>query len=251
MTNIQLYQLFQPTLVIVSLRVDPSKQRARVEARRSGFLAFLLHALGLGNQEVLAVSPAGFRKERSSFSGEQKVYCPRQHVSSSLYMMNKPVELLALAFMALAFGISLVAAGRAAEALRGIGFGLLGLAGLLVLLYFLSRKRVTVGFVTDAATVESLKLRVTGPELDELQDVVHLIEDLLRGDGAAEPSPPDRATPAATVDDDAAGRFAARPAPPGGAEVVACPHCQTRMQITAAHRGQQVRCPGCREVFQV
>jgi predicted Zn finger-like uncharacterized protein len=246
---IQLYNL-QPALKIISVKVNTPALKAQVQARGAGFVAWLLHLLGLGRTYTLAISPVGFRKESSGFGGEDKIYIPRPHASVMNFKMAKPVEYLALGFILLAMGIG-------AFRLPAIGTytGLAGIAVavLLVLIYFLTGKRVILAVVPDSGTHEvSLKLKATGPQLDDLRDVVNVMETLIRsiethaggtpGPGRGAGSAEERSEPSSSRQPESRA---------DEAETVECPHCRSRMQITSAHRGKQVRCPSCKEIIQL
>src|SRR5262249_28559087 len=118
----------QPALKIISLKVSVSTLKAQIRARRGGLLAAIAHAMGMGSTHTLSASPAGFRHETTSFSGEHKTFIPRIHVSASVFVMSKPIELLVLAASAVTLGGSLAAAIRAAALpflLGGLALGLI------------------------------------------------------------------------------------------------------------------------------
>jgi predicted Zn finger-like uncharacterized protein len=239
---------FQPALKIVSLRGDPSAQRAQVQARRSGLIAWLLHLMGLGNLHTLAVSPSGFRREEAGFSGHSKVYVPLAHTTASVFVLRKPVEWLAAGVPLFLSSFGFLFAGKF---FLYIGLGLLVLGILFILLFFLLPRRVTLGIVTDAATAETLKLKANAMEREKLQRVARIIESLLGGAAPAEKPPTEKDF--APVEEVKVEIH--EPAPPpvhtGGALIIECPHCRSRLQVTEVHRGQQVRCPSCREVILV
>ncbi len=246
---------FQQALTITSLKANVSGQKAQIQARPSGIWATILHLLGLGSVHIYSISPAGFRKEIARFSGDHKVFVPRRHVSASVFVSSKPVEYLAIAFAFVIFGLG----GLGAPGDGKLVFFLIGMAVAagMVLVYFLTARRTTLGIITDAGTEESIRLKASGSDLEDLRDVIDIIETLIRtneGDTSAdktESSESDRVRgkPRESASD-WAGQAGGRSLAAVEDEIISCPHCGTRMQITAAHRGRQIRCPSCRDAFQ-
>jgi predicted Zn finger-like uncharacterized protein len=244
----KVWTVFQPALKILSLRVDAPGLRVQIQARRGGIVAFLMHLLGLGNVQFFSASSNGFRRDGTSFAGEQKVYVAKEHVSSTLFVMSKPVEWLSLAVSLVFPGVGLMVMGKA---MLPIGAGLLVTALVLVLIFFIAPRRVTIGIETDAGSHYSLRLKAKAPDLEKLRWAAKILERL---SGAPE-SPDTSGGEPDSLDfsgADIAEKVApSRPSRSTAAGTIECPHCRARMQISAAHRGQQVRCPACREAFQV
>jgi len=217
---------FQPALKIVRVDADLDANKAKVVGQHEGLMATILRIFGIEDKNSLTFEPTGVWHQTSSFTGETKVYCPVSHISSSVYVMNKPVELLV--------------AGLALLPLFGVGL-------IFLIVYLFAKKRVTIGIITDGNTAESLRLKAKGDQLENLLDVVEVMQNLIAGSpSSAPPEKPRKPEKKSSVHE--------APTPPpssSGPRVIGCPHCGTKIQVTAAHVGRNVLCPSCRGQFVV
>jgi hypothetical protein len=120
------------------------------------------------------------------------------------------------------------------------------LAGLSVLAFVLSRQRLLLGVVTNAATAEALKVKATYAETLKLQTAAGVIEHLLGGrppaanlmleddgfdDLVSDEPPPRPPLPAASTD---------------GTFVLRCGNCDSQLRLKQAWRGKTITCPSCK-----
>ena len=231
-----LQAVFQPVMKVTGIETDDA--RFRIKAASGGFLAKLL---GMGTASSLTVDSTGLRLKKSTFGGEEHTFIPRHQIASTVYVVQKPLELLILGLATLVM-------------LVGIVF---------IIIYFFSKKRVIVGVISSGGTVESLKLKATADDLAEIKAGMAFVEQLLQvaGGGSAPPAAPPPTSksgvaPSFTARQQQKSAAAAPPPPPppppsdGGTHIIACPSCSTQMSVTDATLGKKVRCVSCREVFR-
>ncbi len=221
-----LQTIFQPMMRVRGIKADADAQRFTIKATGGGFLANLL---GLGTKASLTVDENGFRLHKTTFSADEKTYIPRAQIASTVHVVMKPVELLILGLVTLPL----------------FGFGII-----LIIVYFLSRRRVIIGVISTGGTAESVKLKASDDELEEIRDGMAILEELIRGRAEEEESDSADRRPLAPI----AEVRHAKPMPvsnPGLPHVIPCPSCGTRMSIPPGAAGRKVRCGSCREVFPV
>jgi predicted Zn finger-like uncharacterized protein len=227
-----LQAVFQPVMTATAIETDAD--RFRLKAEGGGFLAKIL---GMGTTSAMSVDAAGMRLKKSTFGGEEHVFIPRHQIASTVYIVQKPLELLLL-------GLILLPA--------------LGLGLIFFVVYFFSKKRAIVGVLSTGGTVEVLKLKANADDLSDIKSGMALVEQLLQMGGgvsapspvrteempAAPPPPPRRSfTPPAPPPP---------PPPPAGdaTHIINCPSCGTQMSVPGSALGRKVRCVSCREVFR-
>ena len=229
-----LQAVFQPVMKVTGIETDDD--RFRIKAASGGFLAKLL---GMGTASSLTVDSTGMRLKKSTFSGEEHTFIPRHQIASTVYVVQKPLELLILGLMTLMVLVGIV---------------------LLIIYFFFSKKRVIVGVISSGGTVESLKLKATEDDLAEIKAGMAFVEQLLQAGGGSTPAPPpppppskSGVAPSFTARQQQKSVAASPPPPPpteGGTHIIACPSCRTQMSVTDATLGKKVRCVSCREVFR-
>ncbi|HUR55733.1 MAG TPA: hypothetical protein VMZ71_16465, partial [Gemmataceae bacterium] len=158
-----LQAMFQPVMKVTG--IDTDSDRFRIKAASGGFLAKLL---GMGTASSLTMDATGLRLKKSTFGGEEHTFIPRHQIASTVYVVQKPLELLILGLMTL---IMLV----------GIVF--------LIVYFFFSKKRVIVGVISSGGTVESLKLKATEDDLADIKAGMAVVEQLLQLGVGAAPTP--------------------------------------------------------------
>lgn len=221
-----LQTIFQPMMTVRGIKADADARRFTIKATGGGFLANLL---GLGTRASWTVDENGFRLHKTTFSSDEKTYIPRPQIASTVHVIMKPVELLILGLLTLPF----------------FGFGLI-----LIIVYFLSRRRVIVGVISNGGTAESVKLKASDDELEEIRDGMAILDELIRGEADEKSSDSAERRTVAPI----AEVSYAKPKPvsnPSLPQVIPCPSCGTRMSIPAGAAGRKVRCGSCREVFPV
>ena len=231
---------FQPTLKIIRLDVDESRRRVFLEAAPDGIIAAILRALGVGGASRFTIDASGARRSETRFSGQQRTYCPLQNVAASVFTRSKPIGLLiAAAMITVLIGLPQMFAG---EFIAGII--VLVVAAVLAVAYVLSKERATIGVVTNATTAESLKLKASPRELQQLESAAAVIEQLLAGSanadaGRREDSEDWSAPPAGP-------RESAAPASqPPGTFVLNCANCGSHLRLKEVWRGKTISCPAC------
>lgn len=229
-----LQAVFQPTMTATSIEAE--SDRFRLKAQGGGFFAKLL---GMGTASSMTVDAAGMRLKKSTFAGEENTFIPRHQIASTVSVVQKPVELLLIGLMTLP---------------------LFGLGLIFFIVYFFAKKRVIVGVLSTAGTVEVLKLKANKDDLSDIRDGMTVVEQLLQaGSPASSALPPARTEEMAPAP--AAGRSRGTftpPAPPAappppadtGTHLINCPSCQTQMSVPGNALGRKVRCVSCREVFR-
>ena len=241
--------VFQPLLTVDRAEADDDGNRFVLKATGGGFIAKLL---GLGTKATLTVNESGFRLQKTRFGSDEVVFIPRGQIATTVRIVARPVELLVLGIVMMGLAVlNLVASQMARRGGDAFGpmmavFALLGVVMLVV--YFISKRRITLGVGATGGTVESLKLKADEDSLEEIRAGMKMLEELL-------------VTPLQT-----AAVVAARPAPSGGAGwavvpnaspaepaqegfVATCGNCSSQMSVPAAAAGKWVRCSSCREVF--
>jgi predicted Zn finger-like uncharacterized protein len=227
--------LFQPVMNATAIETDAD--RFRLKAEGGGLFAKML---GMGTTSSMVVDATGMRLKKSTFAGEELTFIPRHQIASTVYVVQKPVELLILGIATLIAVIGIV----------------------LLIIYFTSRKRVIVGVLSTAGTVEVLKLKANEDDVAELKAGMAFLESLLQMAPAAVAASPVR-TEEMPVAPTARRSFSppAPPAPPppaaaaapvadAGTQIINCPSCGTQMSVPTNALGRKVRCVSCREVFR-
>jgi hypothetical protein len=231
---------FHPTLKILSLDVDANGLTVQLTARRDGLVAAVMEMIGLGTQSTMTMDSHGFRKLSSSFTGEERVYCPASHISASVYMLTKPVVMLLIAGGLFFTSMPMLIAGRET---MPVALGFIAIALILVVAYFFTSKKVTLGIITDAQTAEVFKLKANEDQRALLEQAIGVMETLIR-DSLAGRTPGGLAPSAPT----SAPAFRPAPSAPG---TIQCPSCRAALNPGSMRSGQQVRCPSCTQVFVV
>jgi predicted Zn finger-like uncharacterized protein len=225
--KMKMQMIFQPIMKTKGVEVDPDAQTFRVKAASGGLMAML----GMGSKGSFAMDSNGFRLKKSSFSMDEDTYIPRDKIASTIFVVTKPMELLIL--------------GLATIALFGLGI-------IFLIAYLLAKKRVIVGIVSDAGEPESLKLKASTEQLEDIREGMRLVEDLIQIDAGASSerrssSPP----PALESRRSKSSSSSSSASESNGSFITSCPSCATQMNVPAAAAGRKVRCTSCREVFQV
>jgi hypothetical protein len=158
--------------------------------------------------------------------------------------MSKPVGLLIA-------GLGMTVSGAKVQLLMILGLLVLFLGVIFIVAYFLSKRTVTLGIIVDSGTTETLKLKASTAQFEELQEVAAILEELVRAETPSAGDGGGKGKSQATASHGAAAGAAAAPSRPPQVETISCPSCQTNLQISSAHRGQKIRCPACREVVQL
>ena len=234
--------VFQPMMKLRSVEADASEPLFRVKATGGGALAQML---GMGSKASLTINEEGFRLQKTTFGSDENTYIPRQQIASTVCVAMKPLEMLVL--------------GLATLPLFGLGI-------IFIVMYFIGRRRVIVGVVSCGGTVESLKLKATDDQLEDIREGMAILDDLIRergGSSAERSERPER--PAKAAEEKGPSKPwdeprkpkpvpAPAPAPAPAADatrIISCPACGTRMSVPASAAGRKVRCTSCREVFPV
>ncbi|WP_439626717.1 hypothetical protein [Gemmata sp.] len=243
--------VFQPLLTIDRVEADDDEKRFVLKATGGGFLAKLL---GLGTKATVTVNETGFRLQKTRFGSDEVVFIPRGQIATTVRVVARPVELLVFGLSMM--GLAVVNLG-ASQVARGGGdtfgpmvaiFALLGVV--LLVAYFLSKRRITLGVGATGGTVESLKLKADEDSLEEIRAGMKILEAFLTAPVSA---PAAVAAPAAPSRSTAGWVPVADPAAPADAQpeafVVTCASCGSQMNVPAAAAGKRVRCSSCRGVF--
>jgi hypothetical protein len=205
--------MFQPMMDIERVDADPDGQRFRLKAMGGGAFARML---GFGSYATITVDETGFRLQKKKFGSDETTFVPRAKISSTVFMVMKPMEWL------------------------GIGMALLPIFGIgliFLIAYLFAKKRIIVGVLSDGHTLESVKLKAKPANIEDVREGMQILEELLMGTAAA--PPPSRSSenfeaPVAAVEEKV---------------VTYCPHCEAKMSLPASGIGRRVRCLSCREVF--
>ena len=230
--------LFQPQMTPTAIETD--SDRFRLKAEGGGLFAKML---GMGTTSSMVVDATGMRLKKSTFAGEELTFIPRHQIASTVYVVQKPVELLVLGLATLIAVIGIV----------------------ILIVYFFSKKRVLVGVLSTAGTVEVLKLKANEDDVAELKAGMAFLESLLQ----MAPASSAAASPVRTEEMPAApppptARRSPSPPPPpappppvaaaapadAGTQIINCPSCGTQMSVPQNALGRKVRCVSCREVFR-
>jgi hypothetical protein len=213
----------QPTWRIRDITVTPDKQTVNVQAHAEGLTAFLLRLMGIPTTASLQADPSGVYVTTSRFSGTTRTFCPRSHIATSILVDAKPVELLI--------------AGLLLLPLFFIGV-------LLWIAYIFAKRRIVLGVGTSAGTVESLKLKASSVERDQLSSAASVIESLIQGSAAASAGAAPPGMPAT--------RSPSTPPPTPRGSTIVCDGCGKQLSIPpGTPSGKRFSCPGCGGVVQV
>ncbi len=131
--------------------------------------------------------------------------------------MQKPVELLILGLATLFIVVGIV----------------------FIIAFFLARRRFIIGIISTGGTEETLKLKASGSEMEELQEAVAVMEELVRSRAAA------------SAGRQLEERSEGPPSERSQQATVTCPNCNSRMKAPTSMAGKKVRCASCREPFTV
>ncbi|MFO0825785.1 MAG: hypothetical protein U0792_22140 [Gemmataceae bacterium] len=156
--------------------------------------------------------------KKTSFGADENVYVPLAHIASTVRIISKPTEFLAL--------------GLATLIIWGLGI-------IFLLIYLFSKKRIIIGVMSSAGTAEALKIKVDDKTLKDIRQGGKILERLLT-ERTLEPAPsPERRSRPAREE------VVARedPAPWASEGVTAqCPNCGTRISIPIGSVGKKIRC---------
>lgn len=251
---------FRPALKIARLDVDPARQHVELEARPNGLIAAVLHLIGLGGTSRLTVDPSGVWLQENSLTGASRTYCALPNVAASLFLSAKPNGLLIMGAVFACMGFPMAISDD--QPVPGVVMMVLG--GILCVAYLMSQHRVSIGVVTNATTLESLKVVASGSDRKRLETAAGIIEGLLGGhsssghghldegdaeeaeDEAWDPPPAPRDVPPPLPA--SAGRAGVAAA---GTFVVRCMQCGANLKLKDSLRGKTVACPGCKQTMNV
>jgi hypothetical protein len=160
MTLIQ--DMLQPSLKLE--QIERSETGFVIKATKKGFFAALASALGMGNSSSMEASEQGILLRRSSMSGEARTYVPHTQVTSTVYLLGRPIAIWILGFLIFLSGL-----GVSIEDIDNIAALPMMLVGLgCTIGYRYAPKTVSVGVVSSAGTVENLKLEASDEQANEL-----------------------------------------------------------------------------------
>lgn len=203
--------MFQPPMDVERIDLDEDAQRFRLKATGGGAFARMI---GLGSKATLTVDATGVRMHKSKFGSDETVFVPRSKIASTVCVLSRPMEFLGL-------GVALLP-------IFGIGL-------IFLILFFVLKKRIVVGVLSDGHTLEWVKLKGNFDMLEDIRDGMRILEELLRGQ-QREPYPLSdlEPIPALPVDEKA---------------ITYCKHCGAKMSLPTSSLGRKIRCPACREPF--
>lgn len=175
-----LAQFGQPEMRIVELVADAGNLRVSIAARKDGIVQAILNLMGIAGTASIQGDVEGCTVERSSFVGQSRTYVAWSQVSTTSHNVTKATAYLASALPLLIFGLAALFGGRSPSSLpKELGFLFLGLAGVMVILFFIKRS-VVVGLLTTGGSYETIKLKGSAAQMEELKEVMKVMELLNR-----------------------------------------------------------------------
>lgn len=232
----------RPSQSVSGIHADQAARTVSIDAVPEGFGAAILRILGLGGKSRLTADVTGVRLSEFQFTGEHRTYCPLRNVAASVFIRARATGLLVIAGV-----LFPVAAPMLLESdTRVPALILVGIMVTLCIAFLLAKQRVTIGVITNATTVESLKLKASSEEIRKLEAVAAVIESLLLGEaGAQHESASDWDSgldPTASKDQtrspatDASSTFSFR-----------CSNCDSHLRLKSSWRGKTIICPACQQ----
>lgn len=214
--------VFQPVMDVEDVEADPDGGYFKLKASGGGFLAKMF---GLGTTATVTIDANGFRLQKTSFGADENVYVPLAHIATTVRIIAKPTEFLAL--------------GMATLVVWGLGL-------IFLLIYLFSKKRIIIGVVSSAGTAEALKIKVDEKTLKDIRQGGKILERLLN-ERTLEPAPAPERKSRPSREEPAAREESAPWASEG--VMTQCPNCGTRISIPSGSIGKKIRCTSCREPF--
>lgn len=176
------FSSIQPKQKIESLELN--SDGFTIQARNTGVVAAILGAINLGSKSYLQVDARGATVKTTGFSCQTRTYIPLFHTSATVYRYGSPTGFLLVAgFFGFSGLTTIFDSAMAGSVLMILGLLFMGL-------YVFGPKAVVIGIVSDAGTVESLRLEAKGEQLHELQRVADWLEGAVAGAAGASSGAP-------------------------------------------------------------